>query len=232
LHEQNQDVGEANKKLEGYASKVFAVTGARGFNNPQKVTFLPLPVRAQFRKIAHYQPGKELKLLVLGGSQGAKRVNEAVSQMLPVIMRRGAHVVHQTGAADLERMKIAYGEYSGAHVVPFIDDVAGALEWADLIVSRAGAMSVAEISAAGRAAIYVPLAIAGAHQSANIKQVVERGAALHVPQDESLDRKLQAEVERLIDSVELRKEMAAKALELSLEGNVASEDVLARELLS
>ncbi len=231
LHEQNQQVGLANKLLEKFASQVFAVTGASGFKNPSRVTFLPLPIRKQFREIPEVELSGNPKLLILGGSQGAKRINDAIVELIPFLKQNGVEVVHQSGAKDFESVKSRYDENGFKEVVPFIDDVANELGKAWLVISRAGAMSVAEISAAGRTGIYIPLAIAGAHQSANIETVVRNNAALTVKQDEELAKNLQRVIEALLKNSAELLEIGKRAKAMSLSGQQASEEVIARAVL-
>ena len=232
LHEQNQQVGLANRLLEKFAKKVFAVTGAKGFANEDAVTFLPLPVRAEFRKIPSLELSGEPRVLVLGGSQGAKRVNDAVLELLPFFKEEKIAVFHQTGSADYERVRKAYEGFERGEAVPFTNDVASALSNAWIVISRAGAMSVAEICSAGRAAIYIPLRIAGAHQSANIANCLNENAAICVNQDEELVTNLKRAISELTEDRQKILNLGLKARELSLKGNQASEDLLARAVLA
>jgi len=231
LHEQNQQVGLANQLLEFFATKVFAVTGATGFRKPELVQFLPLPVRAQFREIPELELSGEPRLLVLGGSQGARKINEAVVELLPFLKEHKVSVFHQSGSADFERTFKAYEGYERGEVVAFTNDVASALKNTWVIISRAGAMSVAEICAAGRASIYVPLKIAGAHQSANIAGALKSKAAISVNQDEQLVENLKNELEALFkDNAKLLR-LGKSARELSLHGEQGSEEIIARAVL-
>jgi len=227
LHEQNQQVGLANKLLEYFTSKIFAVTGAKGFRKSEQVTFLPLPVRNPFREVRPLELSGGPRLLVLGGSQGAKRVNQAIIELLPFFKQREISIFHQCGGAEFESVSKAYEGYERSEVVAFTNDVAGALENAWIVISRAGAMSVAEICAAGRAAIYVPLKIAGAHQSANIERVLSSGAGICVEQDDELVENLRKTIEGLLNDRNRLKQIGEKARELSLQGEQASEEIIA-----
>ncbi|HSL82574.1 MAG TPA: glycosyltransferase, partial [Thermoanaerobaculia bacterium] len=142
-------------------------------------------------------PAGAPELLVLGGSQGALSVNLALPQALLALPRAlggplsgengllarvpGLRVTHQTGAAHLEATRAAYRAAGVAEeavrLVPFIDDVAGAMARARLVVSRAGALTVAEIAAAGRPAVLVPLTLAEGHQRDNARALERAGAA-------------------------------------------------------
>jgi len=234
LHEQNVQVGLANKLLEKISTRVFAVTGARGFSAADKVRFLPLPVRDSFRKIPALEAKPEITVLILGGSQGAVTVNTAALSLVPLFRENSVSVIHQTGTVDYERVRDGYasGSFAAAEVSPFIDDVADALERAHLVISRAGAMSVAEISAAGRAGVFVPLAIAGAHQKANIEELLERDAAVFVEQNEHLATNLKAAVESLLKQPSKIVELGARARQVSLTHGEASEEIIAQAVLS
>lgn len=227
LHEQNQQVGLANKLLEFFATKVFSVIGAKGFRDPKQVTFLPLPVRLEFREIPPLELSNEVKLLVLGGSQGARSINDAIVELLPYFREQKISVYHQSGSSDFARVSKAYEGYERGEVVAFTNDVAGALKNSTVVVSRAGAMSVAEICSAGRAAIYIPLKIAGAHQSANIETVVASNAAVLVNQDENLVENLKKQISFFLENRGELQKMGLRARELSLQGEQASEEIIA-----
>jgi UDP-N-acetylglucosamine--N-acetylmuramyl-(pentapeptide) pyrophosphoryl-undecaprenol N-acetylglucosamine transferase len=231
LHEQNQQVGLANKLLERFATKVFAVVGAKGFKHEGAVTFLPLPVREEFRSIPPLELNGEPRLLVLGGSQGAKSVNNAIIELLPYLREKKVSIFHQSGSADFERVTKAYEGYERGQVAAFTNDVSTALKNAWIVVSRAGAMSVAENCASGRAAIYIPLKIAGAHQSANIELVMAKGAAICVTQDENLIENLKNVIDELLNNPKKLLEIGRNARALSLEGEQASEGIIAAELV-
>ena len=133
-------------------------------------------------------------LLIFGGSQGAKAVNTAVMEGLPELMTQLPHltVTHQTGESDFARVGEAYrraGIESHAQVVSFLYDMPAALREADLVVARAGAMTVAELTACGKPAILIPLPSAiYDHQTRNAKVMEAAGAAVLIPQS-ALDRK-------------------------------------------
>lgn len=148
------------------------------------------PVRAEIEALpapAQRYAGRSgaLRLLVVGGSQGARVLNETVPAalaLLPVAQR--PQVTHQTGAAEVERVRAAYAAAGvAAEVLPFIDDMAAQLAACDLIVCRAGAITVSELCAAGVPALLVPLVVrTTAHQRDNAELLARHGAALHLPQ--------------------------------------------------
>lgn len=187
IHEQNLVPGSTNRWLAPFVGEV-AVTfdetrrrlGGRG-------TVTGNPVRPEFARIAPRARGRKSRhLLIFGGSQGAAPVNRAVADALEGLRptRDRLRVVHQTGEADADRMREAY-ERAGieARVVPFIDAMWKAVEEADLVVARAGATTVAELTAAGRGAVLVPLPQAiHDHQTFNARTLESAGAAVLVPQ--------------------------------------------------
>jgi len=184
LLEPNARAGVANRWLSRWASA--AAIGypetARDLKCPAWVT--GVPVRARFFEVsAELAPLSPPRLLVLGGSQGAKQVND----LLPGAARRlierlpEVRIVHQAGGRNLEETKAAFARAGvGAphvEIVPFLDDVAGAMAASHLVVSRAGAITLAEICAAGRPAVLLPLAIAQGHQVENARLLADAGAA-------------------------------------------------------
>ena len=127
-----------------------------------------------------------LRLLVLGGSQGAVRLNEVVPDAIAGIADRlSIEVRHQSGTRNLETTRIAY-EKCGLDVdlLPFIEDMSEAYQWSDLVVGRAGAMTVCELAAVGVASILVPFPYAvDDHQRANARWLSDVGAAVMIPED-------------------------------------------------
>ena len=184
LLEPNARSGVANRWLSRLADE--ALVGfertARELACPATVT--GVPVRGEFHQVAPFPlEGRGHSVLVLGGSQGARQLNELLPPALAALAPSlpGLQVLHQCGAAHVAATEEAYrrcGLAAGTvEVVPFLQDVAGAMARADLVVSRAGAITVAEIAAAGRPALFLPLGIAGGHQAANALELVEAGAA-------------------------------------------------------
>lgn len=144
--------------------------------NPVRAGIAALPQPAE-RFAQHDGP---LRLLVLGGSQGALALNRTVPAALALLPQSLRPVVrHQTGERTLEIAENAYAEYSiAAQMVAFIEDMAEAYAWADLVVCRAGALTVAELSAAGLPAIFIPYPSAvDDHQTANARLLKDAGAA-------------------------------------------------------
>lgn len=229
LLEPNARAGFANRKLARFASgAAVAFPEAAGeLACPARIT--GVPVRRVFFEIPAELPAGGPRLLVLGGSQGARSLNRAVTAALlgrtgragespaePGLLARlpGMTVVHQAGTALFDETRDAYERagiaVSGPHepndpgddrprvrVVPFLDDVAGAMAASHLVVSRAGAITVAEIAAAGRPSVLVPLGLAEGHQGDNARALEAAGAATALFEDELEDGLAAALAERL-----------------------------------
>jgi len=188
IHEQNSVAGLANRVLARLADRVLqafpdALPGAQLSGNPVRGEIVALaPPRARFAARAG-----RLKLLVLGGSLGAQALNETLPQalaLLPDALR--PEVTHQAGAKHIETLRAAYAAAGvRAEALDFIDDMARRYGEADLVICRAGALTVAELACAGVAGILVPYPHAvDDHQTTNAKFLSARGAAILLPQPE------------------------------------------------
>jgi UDP-N-acetylglucosamine--N-acetylmuramyl-(pentapeptide) pyrophosphoryl-undecaprenol N-acetylglucosamine transferase len=194
LHEQNSVAGLANRVLAAVAERVltgFPEVLAKGewLGNPVRPEIAQLPPPAQ-----RYGGRKgPLHLLVIGGSLGAAALNETVPRGLALLpAEERPQVVHQSGEKHLEALKAAYARVGvEAHLVPFIEGMAGAYAWADLVICRAGALTVAELAAAGVASILVPFPHAvDDHQTGNARFLSAAGAAILLPQPELTPERL------------------------------------------
>jgi UDP-N-acetylglucosamine--N-acetylmuramyl-(pentapeptide) pyrophosphoryl-undecaprenol N-acetylglucosamine transferase len=161
-----------------------------------------VPVRREFFNIPRRAPGSTPTLLLFGGSQGSRALNRALVESLPALAERvpGIHVIHQTGEREYGQIQAEYLKVSiRAEVSPFITDMASAFAGADLIVCRSGASTVAEIAAAGKAAIFVPLPTAADdHQRRNAETLAARNAALMIREYELSSARLVEIVSTLI----------------------------------
>jgi len=187
VHEQNSIPGVTNRILSHFAKKLlsgFSGAFARG-------AWVGNPVRREIAAVA--QPSSRfadrngaMRLLVLGGSQGARALNERVPQALAQLALC-PQVRHQCGAKFAEAARAAYAQAGvDASVEPFIDDMAAAYAWADLVVCRAGALTLAELAAAGVGSVLVPFPFAvDDHQTANARAWVNAGAALLLPETDA-----------------------------------------------
>ncbi|MDF1484677.1 undecaprenyldiphospho-muramoylpentapeptide beta-N-acetylglucosaminyltransferase [Ramlibacter sp. H39-3-26] len=186
LHEQNSVAGMANRLLARVADRVFtafpgALPRAQWVGNPLRAAFLAQPAPAE-RFAGRSGP---LRLLVVGGSLGARALNEIVPQALALIPPAERPVAtHQSGAKQIDELRAHYAQAGvQAALTPFIDDTASAYAQADVIVCRAGASTVTEIAAVGAAAVYVPFpAAVDDHQTANARFLVDQGAGWLVQQ--------------------------------------------------
>jgi UDP-N-acetylglucosamine--N-acetylmuramyl-(pentapeptide) pyrophosphoryl-undecaprenol N-acetylglucosamine transferase len=186
LHEQNSVAGMANRILAAVADRVFTafpdvLNKAAWVGNPLRPAFLQQPGPAE-RLGSRSGP---LRLLVVGGSLGAKALNEMVPKALALIPAdRRPSVVHQSGAKQIDELRANYRAAGvEADLTPFIEDTAKAYAQADLIVCRAGASTVTEIAAVGAAAVFVPFPSAvDDHQTTNAKFLVDAGGGWLVQQ--------------------------------------------------
>ncbi len=161
-----------------------------------------VPVRREFFNVPRRPKDAQPTLLVFGGSQGAHAINQAMLQALPALMEAvpSIYVIHQTGERDYPEAQAAYlRAMPAAEVSPFIDDMPGAFARADLVLCRSGASTVAEIAAAGKPAIFVPLPTAADdHQRHNAATLASGGAARLLPQSELTPERLVAEIASLL----------------------------------
>ena len=182
IHEQNARPGVTNRLAARLADKV-AVSFASSrdaFPRAADTVMTGNPVRREFFAAKPCEPGDPVRLLLFGGSQGAHILNLRMTEALSLLSGIELGIVHQTGERDHSWVQEAYAAspFRGAVVVRFLDDMPRELEAADLVVARAGATTVAELAAAGRAALLVPFAAAtGGHQAANARALVNAGGA-------------------------------------------------------
>ena len=186
IHEQNSIAGLTNRLLARLARRVLEAfpqtfAGAETVGNPVRPGFAELADPAQ-RIGARGAPGQ---VLVVGGSLGARALNEMVPAALALLPAAQRPLVRHQGGRTLEAAQAAYARHGvSGEVTAFIDDMAAAYGWADLVICRAGASTVAELAAAGCAALLVPYPHAvDDHQTRNGQYLVDAGAALMVPED-------------------------------------------------
>jgi len=205
LHEQNAVVGMANKWLSRLATRVFSAVpdvfpaniGATAVGNPVRESIEAIGSEKQTAKTAASSTQtKEIKVLIIGGSSGARALNEmvpaAVQQLSAESNEFDLHVWHQTGPADEDAVNEAYASVRAdnaarvsINVQPYIDEVTDAYQWADVIICRSGAMTVSEISAAALPGLLVPYPYHSDNQQArNARFLSDAGAAVVLPQAE------------------------------------------------
>lgn len=224
IHEQNAIAGLTNKILARIAKKVFeAFPGS--FYERSKITCSGNPVRKEFFEVKGIEErfaakDGQVNILILGGSLGAKVLNEIVPETVAKIAENiRPSIRHQAGEKTIELAKQQYQKLGvDAEITPFIDDMAQAFEWADLIICRAGALTISEIAVVGVPAILVPFPHAvDDHQTQNARYLSATGAAVLIPQERLNADCLYKEVVKLMQDKKLRIKMAKKAKELAKE---------------
>jgi UDP-N-acetylglucosamine--N-acetylmuramyl-(pentapeptide) pyrophosphoryl-undecaprenol N-acetylglucosamine transferase len=223
IHEQNAVPGMTNRWLARWASRV-AEAFPGSFDASRRASLTGNPVRSDIAGLetpALRMAGRSgpLRLLILGGSQGAQVLNETLPGALALLNPEHRPLAqHQAGRDKAEATARAYREAGvEAEVMPFIEDMAAAYDWADLLVCRAGALTIAEIAAAGVAAILVPYPHAvDDHQTKNARYLVDTGAALLMPQSQMNSESLAALLDSLIGDREKTSRMAIAARQLAL----------------
>jgi UDP-N-acetylglucosamine--N-acetylmuramyl-(pentapeptide) pyrophosphoryl-undecaprenol N-acetylglucosamine transferase len=217
LHEQNSVAGMANRILAGVADRIYSafpnvLRKAEWVGNPLREGFLRQPAPEQ-RFAGRSGP---LKLLVVGGSLGAKALNDIVPQALALLPAEARpSVVHQSGAKQIDELRANYAKAGvQAELTPFIDDTATAFADADLVICRAGASTVTEIAAVGAAALFVPFPFAvDDHQTTNAKFLVDAGGGWLVQQRDLSAASLAAMLKNMSREDLLARAIAAKKME-------------------
>lgn len=207
VHEQNALPGMTNKTLARLATRVYAAfpgafapaVGARVVGNPVRAEIAAIGTRLTPSDALE---GRPLRLLTVGGSLGARVLNERLPEALALMpAERRPTVRHQAGRDKEETTVEAYRAAGvAAQVSAFIDDMAEAYGWADLVVCRSGALTVSELAAAGRASLLVPFPHAvDDHQSVNARYLVEADAAVLLPQSQMSAETLYHTLDELLD---------------------------------
>jgi UDP-N-acetylglucosamine--N-acetylmuramyl-(pentapeptide) pyrophosphoryl-undecaprenol N-acetylglucosamine transferase len=236
IAEQNALPGITNRILGRFADRVFLTYGETRKWFPIKKTIVSgNPVRAAFLAGAiagPKNPGK-FTILVFGGSQGARSINRMFLEALPSLKveERGIRIIHQTGNDDLQYVSEAYRSYGlDVEVHAFIREMAGVYGEADLVICRAGATSIAEITVMGKAAILIPFPFAvDDHQRKNAEALVKAGAAVMIEERGYDGRKLTEIIEQLYSHRDRLREMEDKSASL---GNAGAAAVIVDACLS
>jgi len=195
LHEQNSVAGLANRVLAQVADRI--LTGFPGVLG-KKAAWVGNPVRPEIMQLAtpaeRYRSRQgPLRILVVGGSLGATALNEAIPQALALMAEtERPEVFHQAGEKHIESLQAIYSRVGvKGRLTPFIDGMAGAYAWADLVICRAGALTVAELAATGVPSILVPFPLAvDDHQTGNARFLSSAGAAILLPQSQLTPERL------------------------------------------
>ncbi len=229
LHEQNVIPGLTNRLSARFAQIVFVSFSqtSKAFPNT-RVIYTGNPIRREIVQAAARSSTRTDKertdwdngprILVLGGSQGARGINRVVSSALLLLWNSGMklQVVHQTGASDEEQIRNCYLEAGlRAEVRSFISSIGDKLAWADLVIARAGAGTVSELTAVGKPAVLIPYPhAAGGHQEYNARELSRQGAAIFFREEEIGAVKLSAAIQELLEDRKRLDDMAKKAKEL------------------
>jgi UDP-N-acetylglucosamine--N-acetylmuramyl-(pentapeptide) pyrophosphoryl-undecaprenol N-acetylglucosamine transferase len=225
LHEQNAVLGRVNRALAGKAAAIATAFSQIDRLKPRyrdKVVLVGNPVRTEIVKIGEmpfppFDDTAPLKILVTGGSQGATILGQVVPDalgQLPPKLRHRLQVVQQCRADDIEEVRARYAALNiPAELLTYIEDMPDRLAEAHLIIARAGASTIAELTAAGRPAILVPLPIAtDDHQTVNAREMAKAGGARMIPQDEFTSEALSAQIAAIAGDAQALANAAERAL--------------------
>jgi len=233
IHEQNSVAGLTNRSLSRIATRILsAFPSAFG----DKAILVGNPVRPEIAVLAEptqrltYRKGP-IRLLVIGGSLGAQVLNENVPKAMALLPpEQRPQIIHQAGSRHLAALQEYYRNAGvEGELLAFIEDMAGMYDWCDLVICRAGALTIAEVAAAGAAAVLVPFPHAvDDHQTGNARYLSEQGAAMLVPQAELTPQKLAGIITQITREKLL--EMASKARALGKPEATASVARICEEL--
>lgn len=210
IHEQNAVLGRVNRFMAGRVNAIATAYKQVDRLNPKlkdRVHLVGNPVRDEVLSLRgeNYPPLLEdgvFRVLVTGGSQGARVLSEVVPDglaMLPVNLRRRLQVVQQCREEDIEGVRAKYAEHGiPAELATYMNDLPEKLGWSHLFIGRAGASTIAELTVAGRPAILVPLPIAtDDHQTANAREMVKAGGARSIRQDNFTPKELAKQIQKM-----------------------------------
>lgn len=228
IHEQNRVPGTTNRLLARVANKVLQAF-PDSFPANKRAIFTGNPLRKEFMQAFNkprHDPSNGLHILVMGGSLGAQRLNEVVPEALALLDK--VQVRHQTGNAMLQQVTQAYMDKAiTATVTPFIDDVVEAYAWADLVICRAGAMTVSEVSAMAVPSILVPYPYAiDNHQTANAQYLVTAGAGIMIDQQQLTGAFLAAQIKQHMPRLDAMARAAKSSAKLDATDRVAQQCML------
>ncbi|MDR1338322.1 MAG: UDP-N-acetylglucosamine--N-acetylmuramyl-(pentapeptide) pyrophosphoryl-undecaprenol N-acetylglucosamine transferase [Rickettsiales bacterium] len=233
LHEQNGAIGRANKFMMRWVETLMTsfpkVDGIDQVRSELKIVYTGLPVRPEIAAMAGAPLPLQLKILVTGGSLGAKILDDvapAAFLLLPAALRKKVFVTHQTRPENVGRLQKFYADNKiRANVLSFIHDMAGAIADSDLVIGRSGASTVVELQTIGRPAIFVPLGI-NPDQAANAENFVTTGGGFVATQDNFTAKWLAATLTDLFYNQPRLVKMAARALVPNNAVNLIAEEVL------
>jgi UDP-N-acetylglucosamine--N-acetylmuramyl-(pentapeptide) pyrophosphoryl-undecaprenol N-acetylglucosamine transferase len=209
LQEQNGFAGVTNKLLRDKAAKIcVAYEGMERFFPADKIILTGNPVRQNLTEGKRTKVKGERNLLIIGGSLGARTINEAIKAALPELAKSGIHVVWQTGKTYYEKCKAAWeaaGSPKNIECLDFLSDMPERYANADLVISRAGASSISELCLLGKPAILVPSPnVAEDHQTHNAMALVKRDAAVLVRDAEAAEKLIPTALQLIADDQRLQ----------------------------
>ncbi|MCF6202265.1 MAG: undecaprenyldiphospho-muramoylpentapeptide beta-N-acetylglucosaminyltransferase [Methylococcaceae bacterium] len=226
IHEQNRVPGTTNKLLINKANRILeafpesfpATYNAAYTGNPLRADFLNFPDK----KVWTEESNREFRILIIGGSQGAKILNDLVPPTLAQMDK--IKVIHQTGEIAFESVSKKYEKSSSnAQAVKFIDDIATSYQWADMIICRSGAMTISEVAAAGLPAIFIPLPHAiDDHQTANAKYLTDAGAGILLAQSDLTIETLLTAIKKIKNSLRNMSDLSKSKAKLDATNSVAT----------
>ena len=240
IHESNSFAGKSNILLGKKANKVFVASdGMEKFFPPAKIVITGNPLRPSIANVAKLSKSEALQffglkegkttVLAVGGSLGARSINEAIAGSLDLFLKHNLQLIWQTGKGDAASWKALAAGKEGVWVGDFITGMEWGYAAADMVISRAGAMAVAELCAVKKPVVFVPYPFAAEdHQTANARNLVDKGAAVMVP-DSEVKEKLVPLVLELVGEegkrVELTQNIARQAVS-------DADSYIAREILN
>ncbi len=215
IFEPNAAPGFTNRVLASMVTRIATAYDAPTRHWGRKAALTGIPVRPEFFSIPPSTPTMPFRLLITGGSQGAQILNRTMVEAAALLAAKKncISIVHQTGERDYDAVRVAYARHElHAEVLPFIGNMAEQFTQADLIVCRAGAITAAEVVAAGRAAIFIPFgASTDSHQLRNAQEMQRAGAARLITEPQLTAERLVQEIFSLLDQPAELQAMAANA---------------------
>ncbi len=219
IFEPNAEAGFTNKVLARISTRIATGYEISARDWGKKAIVTGCPVRTEFFSSTPRRLEKPFRLLITGGSQGALPINRTLVDSMDRLAARKNEltIVHQTGECDYHAVRTAYARREiNAEVVPFLTNMPERFAWADIIVCRAGAITAAEIAAAGRAAIFIPFGRAtDSHQLRNAQEMSRAGAGRLISEAELTPEKLTGEIFSLLDQPQEIEKLSSAARELA-----------------
>jgi UDP-N-acetylglucosamine--N-acetylmuramyl-(pentapeptide) pyrophosphoryl-undecaprenol N-acetylglucosamine transferase len=238
IHESNSFAGKTNILLGKNAAKIFVASdGMEKFFSKEKIIVTGNPVRKTIANAAinrseaikYFSLEEEkITLLVVGGSLGARSINEAVFENINLLLKAGLQIIWQTGKSFSKEAAHEAAEHKEIYVNEFIANMEYAYAAADIIMARAGAMTIAEISVAKKPTVFIPFPNAAEdHQTMNAQLLVNKGAALMVKDSEAKEKAIPTIIE-LAKNNALRNEMSEKLVALAIKN---ADEIIANEII-